>query len=134
MFYLIYFLAALLFLLIGLFAVMLRVNPYGRWRNPRQRLWRYVGGAALIVVLGAALFTALASMAGLMTFGAAQVARFPADFLAAGGSGIGLLVLAGLLAISPLALAARMQKPDKNMDKFGAKRAYVPAAPKKKKK
>lgn len=132
MFFLAYFLIAALIIAIGLFAIMLRVNPHGRWRNPRRRLLGYLLGALAIVILGAVIFTAVSTSVGLMAFGVAQDFNFPADYFAAGGAGIGLLVLLALLLLSPLALAARLQKPDKNMDKFGPKREYQPAKKKRK--
>lgn len=117
-----YFGAIVVMILIGLFAVLLRVNPHGRWRNPRNRILGYLGTAVLVAVLGMVLFTALAAWVGLMSFGVAQDLNFPGDFTTAGAAGWGLLALLVLLVLSPLALAARFARPDKGLDKFGKKR------------
>ena len=122
MFYGAYFGAIIVMILIGLFAVLLRVNPHGRWRNPPRRILGYVGTAVLVALLGIVLFTALAAWVGLMSFGVVQDFNFPADFTTAGAAGWGLLALLALLVFSPLALAARFARPDKKLDKFGKKK------------
>ncbi|HZW04556.1 MAG TPA: hypothetical protein VFF68_11560 [Anaerolineaceae bacterium] len=122
MFYGVYSIAIAVMILIGLFAILLRVNPHGRWRNPRSRILGYVGTAVLVALLGIVLFTALAAWVGLMALGVVQDFNFPADFMNAGAAGWGLLALLALLVLSPLALATRFARPDKKLDKFGKKK------------
>ena len=105
--------ASAFFVFIGLFAIMLRVNPHGRWRNPRRRLWTYVGLAALLSLALLAVFLVLSENAGLITFGTAVQISFPGDYLAAGTTGYLLLGLLAVALLAPIVVALILVRPDR---------------------